>query len=222
MTFTIVLVEDDEILKRELKNVLVQHRYNVILPEDFVALPELVKREQPHLILMDINLPGVDGFHLCSSIREFSAVPIVFLTARSSDIDELMGLTLGGDDYITKPYNTAVLLARISSILSRAYAWQKDNMLQHNGVSLNVAESTLEYRGERQPLTKNELKILYKLFTNPGRIVSRYEIIEYLWDNELYIEDNTLSVNITRIRQKLSQLGLDGFITTKKAQGYMI
>lgn len=222
MSYKILLIEDDEVLRHELKRILTKNLYDVVPVTDFDNVLEIIKTEKPHLVLMDINLPGEDGFYYTAAIREFSAAPIIFLTARSSHIDEVMGFTLGGDDYITKPYNTSVLLARISSLLSRAYASENKTVLTHKGVSLNLADNTVEYNGQKRDLTKNEFRILYRLFMDPGKIITRYDIMNYLWENELFIEDNTLNVNIARVRQKLSEMGAEDFIMTKRSQGYMI
>ena len=151
-----------------------------------------------------INLPNDDGFKICTEIRSFSKVPIIFITSRNTNIDELMAITLGEDDFITKPYNTQILLARINALIKRAYPNDNNmDIVEHNGLTLNILSSTIEHNEKSIELTKNELKILYYLLLNKGKIVSRVDVMEYLWDSAMFINDNTLTVNITRIRNKI-------------------
>ena len=181
-----------------------------------------IKAEQPHLIILDIKLPGTSGFSLCTEIRTFSEVPIIFVTSCNTDMDELNSIMLGGDAFITKPYNTAILLAKIASLLKKAYPAQQREQIVYGDAVLHLESSSLDYNGRSVELTKNELKILYYLFRNGGKICSRGDMIEYLWDNQLYVDDNALSVNINRIREKLAGIGLTDFIKTKHRQGYTI
>lgn len=221
--YKIMIIEDDKIIRDELSITLRKNGYDVVAPYNFKDIIKEIKHENPHLILLDINLPCQDGFKLCTQIRSDSNIPIIFVTSRNSDIDELMSITLGGDDFITKPYNLPVLLARISSLLKRTYRNKNiDNILEYNGVEIDVLTSSVKYEGNKSELTKNELKILHYLFLNKCKIVSRTSIIEYLWDNEMFVDDNTLSVNITRIRNKLENIGVTDFIRTKRGQGYII
>ena len=172
--------------------------------------------------MLDIKLPRESGFALCSKIRTFSEVPIIFVTSCNTDMDELSSIMLGGDAFITKPYNTAILLAKIVSLLKKAYPIQQREQIVCGDAVLYLESSKLEYKGKSVELTKNELKILYYLFKNGGKICSRADIVEYLWDNQLYVDDNALSVNINRIREKLAGIRLTDFIKTKHRQGYMI
>lgn len=221
--FKIMIVEDSEQLQNEIGNILTKNGYEVIKITEFNNVPDKVKEDSPNLILLDINLPKEDGFKICTEIRSFSTVPIIFVTSRDTNIDELMSITLGGDDFITKPYNTQILLARIKSLLKRAYPNERSmEILEVNGVKLNILSSTVEYGGVQVELTKNELKILHFLIESKGKIVSRYDIMEYLWDSSLFVNDNTLTVNITRIRNKLEEIGVKDFIKTKRGQGYII
>lgn len=176
----------------------------------------------PHLIILDIKLPVTDGFSLCSTIRTFSEVPIVFVTSCNTDMDELNSIMLGGDAYITKPYNTAILLAKIASLLKRAYPTWNQEVMPYQNTFLHLESSKLEFSGQQIELTKNELKIMYYLYKNAGKICSRNGLIDFLWDNQLYVDDNTLSVNVNRIRDKLASPGLYDFIKTKHRQGYFI
>lgn len=184
-------------------------------------IKELVKTLDPHIILLDINLPQMDGFTICTQLRSFSKVPIIFVTSRNTDMDELCSMQMGGDDFITKPYNTSILLARIAALLKRSYEW-KDQNLTHNGVTLDVAMSRVGYQNNARELTKNEVKILHYMFQHKGEIIPREDLIDYLWDNKLFIDDNALSVNVTRIRNKLRELGVEDFIVTRHRQGYQI
>ena len=218
----ILIIEDDSTIQIQLKNLLAGNGYDVEAVADFTNPVEQVRAFAPHLVLLDIKLPGKSGFEICSQIRVFSDLPIIFVTSSNTDMDELNSIMLGGDAFITKPYNTAILLAKIASLLRRAYASGQSEILTWNGADLHLESSFIEYNGQRTELTKNELKILYYLFKNAGKICSRSDIVDFLWDNQLYVDDNALSVNITRIREKLAGIGLTNFIKTKHRQGYMI
>ena len=221
--FTIMIVDDNEQLQNEIGNLLIANRYSILKPTDFNKISQTVKDSSPDLILLDINLPNNDGFKICTEIRSFSNIPIIFITSRNTNIDELMSITLGGDDFITKPYNTQILLARINALLKRAYPNNSNmDVIEYNGLMLNILSSTIEHDQKNIELTKNELKILYYLLINKGKIVSRVDIMEYLWDSSMFVNDNTLTVNITRIRNKIEEIGLKDFIKTKRGQGYII
>lgn len=221
--FSIMIVEDNEQLQNEIGSLLTRNGYRVIKTMEFDKIPKLVKENNPHLILLDINLPYDDGFKICTEIRSSSTVPIIFITSRDTNVDELMSITLGGDDFITKPYNAQILLARINSLLRRAYPNENSgDFIEYNGVKLNILSSKIEYRDSEIELTKNELKILHYLMINKGRIVSRVEVMEYLWDSAMFVNDNTLTVNITRLRNKFEDIGVSEFIKTKRGQGYII
>ena len=221
--FTIMVVDDNEQLQNEIGNLLIANGYSILKPKDFNKISQIVKESSPDLILLDINLPNDDGFKICTEIRSFSNIPIIFLTRRNTNIDELMSITLGGDDFITKPYNTQILLARINALLKRAYPNNSNmDVIEYNGLTLNILSSTIEHDQKNIELTKNELKILYYLLINKGKIVSRVDIMEYLWDSSMFVNDNTLTVNITRIRNKIEEIGLKDFIKTKRGQGYII
>lgn len=221
--FTIMIIDDNEQLQNEIGNLLTINGYSVLKPKAFDKISQIVKENNPELILLDINLPKDDGFKICTEIRSFSKVPIIFITSRNTNIDELMAITLGGDDFITKPYNTQILLARINALIKRAYPNNSNlDVIEYNGLKLNILTSTIEHNGNSEELTKNELKILYYLLINKEKIVSRVEIMEYLWDSSMFVNDNTLTVNITRIRNKIEEIGLKDFIKTKRGQGYII
>lgn len=221
-TYKILIIEDDPVIKSELQILLCGKGYTVATVEDFASTVQTVEAEKPHLIILDIKLPRENGFSVCSKIRAFSEVPIVFVTSSNTDMDELNSIMLGGDAFITKPYNTAILLAKIASLLRRAYPETEREILVHENVMLHLDSGRIEYSGKFVDLTKNEQKILYYLFKHAEAICNRADLIDFLWDNQLYVDDNALSVNINRIRDKLAAVGLRDFIKTKHRQGYTL
>ncbi len=223
MKYKILIIEDDSTIQTQLRNLLTGNGYEVETVTDFRNTVEHVKTFAPHLVLLDIKLPGSSGFEICSQIRAFSDMPIIFVTSSNTDMDELNSIMLGGDAFITKPYNTAILLAKIASLLRKASASaQTAEVLSWNGADLHLESSMIAYHEKQAELTKNEVKILYYLFKHAGKICPRSDIVDFLWDNQLYVDDNALSVNITRIREKLAGIGLTDFIKTKHRQGYTI
>ncbi|MBP3488910.1 MAG: response regulator transcription factor [Roseburia sp.] len=222
MTPKILIVEDDHTIRTELETLLTGNGYDVFSVTNFSKTIQQVKTEKPQLILLDIKLPQESGFSLCSGIRSFSDVPIIFVTSCSTDMNELSSIMLGGDAFITKPYNTAILLAKIASLLKRAYPGANQEVLTYQGVTLHLDSGQIQYNGHIADLTKNEYKILFYLFKHAGSICTRADLIEYLWDNQLYVDDNALSVNVNRIREKLSSIGLTDFIKTRHRQGYTL
>lgn len=184
---------------------------------------EDVLKANADLILLDINLPNTDGEYICKEVRKKSDVPIIMVTSRDNEIDELLSLNNGADQYITKPYNIHILLAKVFGLLKRTQNTEDNkSILSYNGLILNISKSIAEKDNKRIELSKNELKILHFLILNKGKIVSRDNIINYLWESESFIDDNTLSVNITRLRNKLQELGMQDCIETKRGQGYML
>lgn len=220
----ILIIEDDALIQEELATLLSNQGYRACCVTDFRDVSRQVREASPDLILLDVNLPGQDGYRLCTAIRSFSTVPILFLTGRDTAMDELQALTLGGDDYVSKPYNIPVLLARIGLLLRRRgpAAQAGPCPMEHKGIRLDTVAGTLARDGQVVSLTKTELKIMYLLFRHPGEIVPRMDIIEYLWDNEIHTDDNTLSVNVMRLREKLRTLGAEDFIQTRRGMGYQI
>lgn len=218
----ILIVEDTVKIRNELKVLLTKYGYEVKAPEAFNDIIEYVKEENPHLILLDINLPFYDGYYICREIRKTSNVPIIVVTSRDSEVDELMSMNLGADDFVTKPYNVQILLARISSILRRTYDNVSSDVLFYNNLKLNLSKSTITVDGQELELTKNEHKILHCLIKNKGSIVSRDDLMEYLWTTELFIDDNTLTVNVNRLRKKLQKAGLENPIETRRGVGYIM
>lgn len=222
MKAKILIIEDDSTIRSQLQTLLIGNGYEAEAVTDFTEVAGQVKSYWPHLILLDIKLPQTDGFTLCSQIRGFSDLPIIFVTSSNTDMDELNSIMLGGDAFITKPYNPAILMAKIASLLKKAYPAAEGNSCLWKGANLHLESSSIEYNGKYAELTKNEVKILYYLFKHAGKICSRSDMVEYLWDNQLYVDDNALSVNINRIRDKLSAIGLEDFIKTKHRQGYTL
>lgn len=218
----ILIIEDEEIIRRELATLLIGYGYEIELVTDFSNALEQIKQMTVNLILLDINLPFFDGHYLCREIRKFSQVPIIIVTSKDSDMDELMSMNLGADDFITKPYHTQILLARIESILKRVYGQQSTSVYQYKELRLDIERGCISVGPKEQVLTKNELRILCYLMKNKGKIISREELMEYLWSTELFMDDNTLSVNITRLRKKIESLGLQNPIETRRGLGYIM
>lgn len=221
--FKIIIVEDDKEIREELKILLENSGHQVKLVTDFENVAQKIIDEQAHLVLLDINLPNKSGYEICSKIRTKSNIPIIFVTSRNNSMDELKGIMLGGDDYIEKPYNVPILLARIQNLLNRTYQKEnKESIIEYKGIVLDILKSTIKYQEKEIELTKTELKTLYFLLQHKDIIVPRADIINYLWDNEVYADDNSLSLIITRIREKIKELGIDNFIETKRGQGYKL
>ena len=221
--YKIIIVEDDKEIREELKILLENSGHQVKLVTEFENVAQKIIDEQAHLVLLDINLPNKSGYEICSKIRTKSNIPIIFVTSRNNSMDELKGIMLGGDDYIEKPYNVPILLARIQNLLNRTYQKEnKESKIGYKGLVLDILKSTIKYQEKEIELTKTEIKTLYFLLQNKDIIVPRADIINYLWDNEVYADDNSLSVIITRIREKIKELGIDNFIETKRGQGYKL
>ena len=219
----ILIVEDDEKLRKELKIFLEKNGYQVTVIEEFQNTIEDILKENADLVLLDINLPYIDGEYICKEVRKMSNVPIIIVTSRESELDELISLNNGADQYVTKPYNIQILLAKISGLLRRTKNLESSqNKINCGDFILNISKSIIEKEDTKIELTKNELKILHFLLLNKGKIVSRDEIINYLWDSESFIDDNTLTVNMTRLRTKLEEIGLKNIIQTKRGQGYIL
>lgn len=218
----IMIIEDDPAIRDELVLILTNEGYSALAITDFLQVLEQIRNSNPDLILLDLGLPNRDGFSLCADIHKVSNVPIIFVTSRDSALDELRALSLGGDDYITKPYNISVLLARIKAVLRRSGSTAESDTLTANGLSLSLTKGIITSGTQTAELSRNEIKILAYLMNHPNEIVSRADLIETLWDNHIYIDDNTLSVNITRLRGKLEEIGLSGYIKTRRGLGYQI
>lgn len=220
----ILIIEDDKTIREELEMYLSVSGYEVRVLSDFSNTVKDALNQNPDLILLDVNLPGTNGMAVCEQIRRTSQVPIIFVTGNNTSMDELNGILRGGDDYITKPYQLPVLMARIGAVLRRTLG-DGDRVSvksEYKGVLLDIAAAQISKGQEKRELTKNELRILHCLYQHPGEIVSRADMIDYLWDNEVFIDDNTLSVHVARLRNKLSEIGAADFIETKRGLGYRI
>ncbi|MDX5624501.1 response regulator transcription factor, partial [Clostridioides difficile] len=222
--FKIMVVEDDVSLKNIIAKCLTKWRHDVHQIENLENIIEEFKNYNPELVLLDINLPFYDGFHWCNEIRKISKVPIIFISSRNSNLDVIMGVNLGADDYIQKPFSVDVLVAKVNALLRRTYNFVDNNSNQiiHNGVTLDLSTATINYEDNTIELTKNEIKILHELMKYKGQIVSRNKLMKKLWDNDWFVDDNTLTVNVNRIRSKLNEIGLEDFIETKRGLGYII
>lgn len=218
----IFIIEDDEKIRNELAIFLKRYGYETGYSDDFKNIIEVAIKAKPNLILLDINLPYFDGYHICKEIRRVSNIPIIIVTSRDTDLDELMGINLGADDFITKPYNVQILLARINSVLGRYVGQNTLEKLEYKGITLDISKSKVLFKDKEVDLTKNEFQILHLLIKQQGKIISRNEIMNELWQSDQFIDDNTLTVNISRLREKLRGIGLENFIITKRSQGYVV
>lgn len=218
----IFIIEDDKKIRDELSIFLSRYDYECDFSDDFQNIIEVTLKANPDLILLDLNLPYFDGYHICKEIRKISNIPIIVVTSRDTDLDELMSINLGADDFITKPYNSQILLARINSVLSRYSTVNTIEKIEHNEVILDISKSKVLFKNKETELTKNELKILHLLIKNSGKIISRDDIMNELWQSNQFIDDNTLTVNITRLRVRLKSIGIEDYIITKRGQGYLV
>lgn len=221
--YRIMIVEDDEAIARAMERQIGGWGFEVRCAENFRDILPEVKEFSPHLILLDIMLPFCNGYHWCNEIRKVSRVPIVFLSSASDNMNIVMAMNMGGDDFIAKPFDFNVLIAKIQAILRRTYDFSRQEpVLEHRGAMLNTADASMIFRGERIELTKNEYRILQALMEHQGSVVSREELMQRLWETDSFVDENTLTVNVTRLRKKLEGKGLADFITTKKGMGYLI
>jgi len=219
----IIIIEDDEIIREELKNFLSKYGYEIVAPTSFEDIVDFILNENANLVLLDINLPVFDGYYICREIRKESDIPIIIVTSRDSEMDELMSMNLGADDFVTKPYNTQILLARIGALLKRSgQTTTSSNILTYKDFQLNLSNATISYNEKEIELTKNEVKILSYLINHKGEIVSRELLMEYLWNTDYFVDDSTLTVNITRLRKKLEEIGVENVIETRRGLGYIM
>lgn len=221
--YKIFIVEDDEMIAAGLKRHLKSWDYEVLCAQDLVnVMPEFV-HAAPHLVLMDVKLPFYNGYYWCSEIRKVSKVPIIFLSSASDNMNIVMAVNMGGDDFIAKPFDLDVLTVKIQAMLRRSYDFVSQSVvLEHRGAMLNLTEATLIYGNEKLELTKNELRILQVLMENKEKVVARDTLMTKLWESDSYVDENTLSVNVNRLRKKLESVGLSDFIQTKKGIGYLV
>ncbi len=218
-----MVIEDDTAIQEELALLLENEGYTPLVVTNFTDILGQAVLERPDLILLDIGLPRRDGFSLCAALRKAVSAPIIFVTSRDAGVDEVRALSLGGDDYITKPYSVPVLLARIKAVLRRSSGEPEPaDTLEAGGLRLSLTKGVVSANGKTAELTRNELQILACLMAHTGQIVSRADLIDALWDNQIYIDDNTLSVNMTRLRGKLTEIGLPDAIKTRRGMGYQL
>ena len=221
--YKIFLIEDDESLAKLIKSGLERFGYEVFVAEDFFNIIPQYKNIMPHLVLIDVNLPFFNGYHWCSQIRKFSKVPIIFISSVTERMNIIMALNMGDDDYITKPFDFDVLETKILALLRRTYDFQTENeYIEHKELILELHSMKLKYKSEIRELSKNEFRILEVLLKNKGKVVSREELMNKLWQSNVYIDDNTLTVNVSRLKSILKEIGIENFIETKRGAGYYI
>lgn len=221
--YKILIVEDDETIAQAEKEHLEKWDFDVFCVTDFKRILQDATEFKPDLILMDVKLPFYNGFYWCKEIRKFSKIPIIFVSSADDDMNIVMAMDMGGDDFISKPFALPVLTAKINAMLRRSYSFTGQvNLLEHKGLRLNLSDAVAVYENHSVDLTKNEFKILQLLMENAGEMVSRDTIMMHLWEDESFIDDNTLTVNVTRIRKKLKEIGVEDYIITKKGIGYLV
>ena len=217
----ILIIEDEVKIKEELSNFLKNNGFDVLSINNFKNTLDDILKLNVDLILMDINIPNINGMYLCKEIRKIKNTPIIVVTSRNSEMDELICMNFGADDFIVKPYNLQVLLAHIEAVLKRSNK-EISHILEYDGMKVNLSKGIIEYNDKNIILTKNEVSILTYLLENRGKVVSRDDLINYLWNSEMFVDDNTLTVNITRLRKKLEELGFNDIIQTRRGWGYII
>lgn len=221
--YRILIVEDDRTIAETVKKHMESWGYEAHCVEDFKNVLAEFAAFSPQLVLMDITLPFFNGYHWCSQIRQISRVPVIFLSSASDNMNIVMAINMGGDDFVAKPFDLNVLMAKVQAMLRRTYDFGgQTGLFEHRGVILNLSDATVLYYGKKVELTKNEFKILQILMENKGNVVSRDKIMTRLWESDSYVDDNTLTVNVTRLRRKLEEAGVTDFIVTKKGIGYLI
>lgn len=221
--YRLLLVEDDFVISSEMKRHLEKWGYEVNCVQDFGNVLAEFAACSPHLVLMDIGLPFYNGYYWCSQIRQISQVPIIFVSSAGDNMNIVMAVNMGGDDFLTKPFEPEVLSAKVQAMLRRTYAFRdQTNLMEYQGLILDLTDASLVVKGQKLELTKNEFRILQLLFENAGKTVSREAIMKRLWDNDCFVDDNTLTVNVTRLHKKLESGGAGPLIQTKKGLGYMI
>ncbi len=221
--YRIMIIEDDKGIAQAIQKQLKSWDFDVECAQDFRNIMTLFSEYNPHLILLDISLPYFNGYHWCGEIRKVSNVPIIFISSASDNMNIVMAINMGADDFIAKPFDQSVLLAKIQAMLRRTYDFAGSAaVLEHRDALLNTGDSTLTYNEKNIDLTKNEYRILLALMKNKGSVVSREKLMELLWETDSFVDENTLTVNVNRLRKKLDSAGLESFITTKFGIGYII
>jgi DNA-binding response OmpR family regulator len=221
--YRILIVEDDFAMAQAMKKQMESWGNEAKQVEDFQNVISIFEEYQPHMVLLDIMLPFFNGYYWCSEIRKISNVPIIFISSAADNMNIIMAMNMGGDDFIAKPIDLSVMMAKIQALLRRSYDMSEvSSTLEHCGAVLNLNDASLSFQGERIELTKNEFRILQTLFENKGKVVSRDTLMTKLWQMDCYVEENTLTVNVNRLRKKLEKAGLPNFITTKVGSGYIL
>lgn len=221
--YRILLIEDDPVIAKAVKETLASWGMEVQCAEDFQHVMTEFAAFSPQLVLLDISLPFFNGYHWCQEIRQVSKVPVIFLSSAADKMNIIMAMNLGADDFIAKPFDLNILTAKVQALLRRTYDFGKEtNLLEHQGAMLDTSSGILNYQGQRIELTKNEWRILQVLLENKGKAVSRDTLMARLWESDSFIDDNTLTVNVTRLRRKLEEAGMENFIRTKKGVGYLV
>lgn len=222
-SYRLLIVEDDGVIAEEMKRQLEKWGYEVFCVQDFRNVLGEFAAWGPHLVLMDIGLPFFNGYYWCAQIRQVSQVPIIFVSSAGDNMNIVMAVNMGGDDFLTKPFGAEVLSAKVQAMLRRTYAFRdQTNVMEYGGMLLNLTDASLLAGGRKLELTKNEFRILQLLFENAGKIVSREAIMKRLWDNDCFVDDNTLTVNMTRLRKKLETAGAGQMVHTQKGLGYLL
>lgn len=221
--YKILIIEDDLVIAKGLQNYLCQWGYQVDYITDFQAVLRTFSEFDPQLVLLDISLPFFNGYHWCREIRKLSKVPIIFISSMSDNINIVMAVNMGGDDFIAKPFDLNVVVAKVQALIRRTYSFGGQmNIIEQSGVVLNLSDTTLCFKNNKIELTKNEFKILQVLLENVGKVITRDTMMTRLWESDSFIDDNTLTVNVARLRKRLEEMGLCEFIKTKKGLGYMV
>ncbi|EOI05098.1 DNA-binding response regulator [Enterococcus moraviensis ATCC BAA-383] len=220
----IMIIEDETTIRELISEELQKWQFDTFGTTDFNNVLEDFQQEDPQLVLLDINLPVFDGYYWCQKIREISKIPIIFISSRNTNMDMIMAMNMGADDFVTKPFQIDVLIAKINALLRRSYNYSEvgSEIMSHNGITLNVDNGSMEIHGEVIDLSKNEYRLLYILIKKHGKILTREKLLRALWEDERFVDDNTLTVNINRLRKKIEQAGLEGYIETKVGQGYIV
>ena len=218
----IAVVEDDRVLRKALKSLLEENGYGTCCLEDFSNAEEEILRARPDMVLLDILLPGTNGQEILRNLRQKSQIPVIMVTSREGDMDQILAMSYGADDYITKPYNPTLLLLKLEAVFRRIQPETPQEEVTWGGITLNLLRSTMTHEGEERVLSKNEFSAFYYLVKNQGRIVSRDELMDYLWDCNDFVDDNTLTVNINRLRKKMEEAGIRNAIETRRGQGYIL
>ncbi len=221
--YKILIVEDDNGIAEGVSTQLRTWGHDTRIATDFSNIMKEFSEYEPHMVLLDIGLPFFNGYHWCGEIRKVSKVPIIFISSTAENMNIVMAVNMGADDFIAKPFDVNVMVAKVSALLRRTYDFGESSaVIECNGAMLNTGDQTFTYNGENISLTKNEYRIISNLMQNKGKIVSRERLMELLWESDCFVDENTLTVNVNRLRKKLDAAGLSGFITTKFGQGYII